>query len=294
MKSRKLLIFILALPAWALLAYLVASRFYTDSKLEPKVRHLYEQDDFAMHELFNTEGFNNFGYWPNPLPTGSISGRVRLDSSLELYRQIAKAAAITSDDTILDVGCGRGGGVRLIAEEIGPAAITGIDFCHRQIEQAKLLVPDSPSITLLQGRSDSLPSKTASIDKVITVGAAQHFSDIDTFVEESYRVLKPGGKLVVSTFFGVEQTAAGRLKLLIPTFKMGIDRCNDLGAFLLTLRRTGFDDIRIVSIGDRVFPGFDAYMEQVGLAGHDWNRNWFRAYESGYIDFVIVIATKAI
>src|SRR6266478_1265353 len=68
--------------------------------------------------------------------------------SLEI-ESILRAISAMEHDTILDIGCGNGYTTRAIAKKFPEATVTGVDFSHAMIEEAKKLI--KPNIDYLEG-----------------------------------------------------------------------------------------------------------------------------------------------
>jgi cyclopropane fatty-acyl-phospholipid synthase-like methyltransferase len=130
-------------------------------------------------------------------------------------------------------------------------------------------------------------------DICISVEAAQHFEDLAGFATEVNRILKPGGRLTLATFFTIADDSAQRLAPLIDTIRNGVDVMTPISAFAKTLQAIGFEPVEVESIGEHVWRGFDAWMQQTGFENH-WCRNWLRAYQDGQLDYYIVSAAKPI
>jgi ubiquinone/menaquinone biosynthesis C-methylase UbiE len=107
-------------------------------------------------------------------------------------------------DRVLDVGCGTGRLSRVFAERVAPTgSVDGIDAAVEMIKRAsskarKRGVPATFQVAFAQ----ELPFPDASFDAVACILALHHVAEDDqqTAVEEMYRVLKPGGQLLIAEF----------------------------------------------------------------------------------------------
>jgi ubiquinone/menaquinone biosynthesis C-methylase UbiE len=95
---------------------------------------------------------------------------------------------------VLEVGCGTGHWLELLAREAAAKGLAGTDPSIEMLEQARARVP---SARIVQGRAEALPFTDASFDRVLCVNAFHHFSDKTAFIAEARRVLRPGGGVLV-------------------------------------------------------------------------------------------------
>lgn len=131
-----------------------------------------------------------------------------------------EAAKIVSGN-VLEIGCGAGRGVEVLSPVI--EKYTGID---KNTELMKSLAERFPQHTFLDQHLPplkGLPDNT--FDYIVTFQVIEHIEDDDFFVREAHRVLKPGGKLLLTTVnqkyslsrnpWHVREYLAGELKSLI-------------------------------------------------------------------------------
>jgi len=144
---------------------------------------------------------------------------------------------------------------------------------------------------LRQGSALELPYDDGKFDKCYSVEAAQHFEGLAAFAAEAHRVLKPGGRLAVTTFFPPHTTAVHELRRLIETIDNGIDVVFPIDSFRDDLLGASFADVHVESLGHHVWRGYDAWMEQTKFKDR-WCRNWLKAYNNGLIDYYLVTADK--
>jgi SAM-dependent methyltransferase len=96
---------------------------------------------------------------------------------------------------IVDVGCGDGMCTELTAELAHEHHVAGVDWASAPLKQAA-----ERGLTLVRGSLDTgLPFASGSVDVVILSEVVEHLVDPDGGLAELYRVLRPGGHLVLST-----------------------------------------------------------------------------------------------
>ncbi|TSA27813.1 MAG: class I SAM-dependent methyltransferase [Bacteroidetes bacterium] len=118
--------------------------------------------------------------------------------SIQLYHHLASATEIKHKD-ILEIGCGRGGGLYYIARNFSPASATGVDlnreavaFCNRNFK--------SDGLSFLQGDAQNLKLKNRSCDVVFNIESSHRYRDMKGFLGEVYRILRPGGYFLFTDF----------------------------------------------------------------------------------------------
>lgn len=135
--------------------------------------------------------FMNYGY-------SKDNHKIKLDEndkknrySVQLYNFVATGIDIKGKD-ILEVGCGRGGGLSYMNRHFSPNSANGLDLNKKAIEFCKKYYSNE-KINFLHGNAQSLNFQDNSFDVVINVESSHRYSQMDKFVYEVYRVLKPGG-----------------------------------------------------------------------------------------------------
>jgi len=138
----------------------------------------------------------HYGYWDEKVKNFP-------QSLLRMNEIMAEAAMIKSSHVILDAGCGIGGSSIFLAEKIG-STVTGISLSEKQIIKAKEFarqkgVEDKTNFEVMNYCATSFPNK--SFDVVWGCESICYADDKEQFIREAYRLLKPGGRLVVADGF---------------------------------------------------------------------------------------------
>ncbi|MDH6709283.1 ubiquinone/menaquinone biosynthesis C-methylase UbiE [Kitasatospora sp. MAA19] len=266
------------------------------NRIPPTVRRTYGAGDLSQAASF-AGGFINFGYWQG-MDLTAPTAEDRVHSQEQLYRRVLRAFPEPHPHLRLaEVGCGRGLGAALALREFRFAAVTGVDIHPDQIERARAVnakalatYPDRLAYTL--GSADDLPFADASLDGVYSVEAAQHFRGLTGFAREAARVLRPGGRLVVTTFFATDgPDIAERLSILLASFADGLDVPHPLTTFTRDLTAAGFTAVTTETIGPDVWPGLDRYLAETVPPGH-WTRNFLPAWHNGLLDYHVITAHR--
>jgi len=113
--------------------------------------------------------------------------------TLAYNRLIAEHAELHDGDKVLDVACGNG---RLLSMLSGKAAIKlyGIDISEKMIAEAGAHLKGDFRV----GQAENLRDFAASFDLITVCCAFHHFERPAEFLEEAYRVLEPGGRLIIA------------------------------------------------------------------------------------------------
>lgn len=120
---------------------------------------------------------------------------------------------IPPGSSVLDVACGTGLVSRLAARAAGPTGtVTGVDIGPAMLAVARSQPAESGSapITYLEGSALELPLADSSFDCATCHHGFQFFPDRMTAIQELRRVLRPGGRVAVACWTGLDETPAFR------------------------------------------------------------------------------------
>jgi SAM-dependent methyltransferase len=231
------------------------------------VRVLY---GIASTHAFTERGlYLNLGYWPEAKT---------IDEACEaMVELVGRTAGLTSDDDVVDVGFGFADQDIYWAQRFSPRRIIGVNITPAQVRLARERVRAlglEDRIDLREGSATATGLPDACCDVVIALECAFHFDTRERFFAEAARLLRPGGRLVLadSVPAGPEVDPwrhplraflndAIRATLAVP-------RANvyPRDVYAAKLAAAGFDDVRVDSIRDQVFPGwYRALFEDPGL-----------------------------
>ncbi|CAG9322248.1 unnamed protein product [Blepharisma stoltei] len=104
--------------------------------------------------------------------------------------------------TVLDIGCGRGGGLAYVAKYLKPANAIGIDYSRDQIDFCNKNY-NLPNTTFVCSDAEKLLLKNELADIVISIESCHCFGNLRAFVSEVERVLKPGGQFFVADYLAI-------------------------------------------------------------------------------------------
>jgi SAM-dependent methyltransferase len=113
--------------------------------------------------------------------------------------RMARMLAAALDDApaparILDLGCGDGAAASLAAQRNPGHHLIGFDWSAGALGRARRL-----GLTVVRSGVDPIPVASCSVDVVIMSELIEHLVDTDSALDEVFRVLRPGGSLLLST-----------------------------------------------------------------------------------------------
>jgi ubiquinone/menaquinone biosynthesis C-methylase UbiE len=115
------------------------------------------------------------------------------------HSKLADILAEQQERSVLDVGCGGGQSVIRMKERYPHLRLTGIDLSADQIARArKRAQRKGYKLRFEAADAQALPFPNASFDVVFSFGSAKHWPDPLKGFGECWRVLKPGGELLVA------------------------------------------------------------------------------------------------
>lgn len=142
--------------------------------------------------------FMNYGYVPLP---AEASPELRPEDeghrlSIQLYHRTVRAVDLRGRD-ILEVGCGRGGGIAYLQRYHAPRRIVGLDLSARAVALCRR-DHTGPGMAFLAGNAETLPFRDAAFDAVVNVESSHCYGAMARFLAEVRRVLRPGGHLLLA------------------------------------------------------------------------------------------------
>lgn len=151
-------------------------------------------------------------------------------------------------EVCVDIGSGRGRDAIRMAETVGPRGKAfGIDTAGGMLDKArrdarKLGVSN---VEFLEGAFEALPLPDAAVDLVISNCAINHASDKHATWSEIHRILRPGGRFVVSDIYATEDVPE-----VYRTDPAAVAECwagaVTRDVYLDTLAAVGFTDVRVL------------------------------------------------
>ena len=123
-------------------------------------------------------------------------------------RLVVDLADLQSGDRVLDVACGTGVVTRVAAEKVGErGAVVAADLNPGMLALAgSLPAPRGATVEWRQADAGALPFADQAFDVVLCQLGLQFFADRGIALREMYRVLRPGGDVVVMVWRPIERS----------------------------------------------------------------------------------------
>lgn len=184
---------------------------------------------------------------------------------------------------VLEIGCGRGGfACWLASQSERPAAIVAADFSATALQKGKAFALERglSGITWRTSDIQAINHKDASFDTVISCETIEHVPDPRRAIRELARVLKPGGRLLLTTpnYLGTMGLYRGYMRL---TGRRYTEEGQPINNFMLLPRvrswvaRTGLRVETVDAVGHYLpFPGRPP-IELPIFNSPRWLQRWF-------------------
>ena len=168
------------------------------------------------------------------------------ESLLNTNRLMMETAQIKNGEKVLDAGCGIGGSAFYLIQQ-RKVEIVGISLSERQILTARYLaeksdVADRLSFEVMDYTQTTFPDE--SFDVIWACESICHATDKQSFINEAYRILKKGGRLVLCDYFISDENQEDKYDLInkwIATW--GISKLITTDIFNRGLKSAGFNKI---------------------------------------------------
>lgn len=167
-----------------------------------RVVQYYQEVDESYQHWGHSEGYEiHYGY-RDSLQQDHFTALIRMNEVM------AEKGRIGHQNTVLDAGCGVGASSIWMAKKLGARAY-GISLSPLQVKKAKEFsrIGGVDSLTDFSEQdytNTQFPDEF--FDTVWALESVCHSPSKRDFIEEAYRVLKPGGRLVVGDYFQTKNT----------------------------------------------------------------------------------------
>jgi len=188
-----------------------------ESRMQAIIRY-YDQTvfDYRVVWLNDENRAIHFGYTDQP-------GMDHAQALVRLNEVMAERGEIHKGDHVLDAGCGQGGSSMWMAKNIG-AKTSGISPVPGQIEKAKRLAATrdlTDQCEFIVGDYRATPFPDEHFDVVWACESLCHADHKIDFYKEAYRILKPGGRLIIAEYLRTGRPLSQKGEKMIHTWLDG-------------------------------------------------------------------------
>jgi len=138
---------------------------------------------------------------------GAGPGNEASDVDRMLHRALVEQTVATPLGDLIDIGCGQGRILKLLASRAQRAVGVDIDADARRFARAEVLVAGLPNCTLRKGDMYDLPFDTAEFDTAILDDVLVDAERPRAALAEAQRLVKPGGRLFLLSRLGEDNAA---------------------------------------------------------------------------------------
>lgn len=163
-------------------------------------------------------------------------------------------ASIKEGETVLDLGSGAGFDCFLASKRVGPnGRVIGVDMTGEMVERARAnaLKGGYKNVEFRHGEIEKLPVDDSTADLIISNCVINLVPDKGKAFKEAFRVLKPGGRLMVSDIVLLKELPEA-VKNSVEAYIGCVSGAFMKDKYLDAIRSAGFQDVNVVD--ESVFP----------------------------------------
>jgi SAM-dependent methyltransferase len=156
--------------------------------------------------------------------------------------------ALRPGETVLDLGSGAGMDAFLAARQVGPSgSVIGVDMTDAMLEKARknAVATGVTNVEFRKGKIEDLPVEDESVDAIISNCVINLSPEKHRVYAEAYRVLRPGGRLMVSDIV-LERPLPAEVVESLDAYVGCVGGASLRSEYLETIRKAGFAEVRIV------------------------------------------------
>ncbi|MFA5146862.1 MAG: arsenite methyltransferase [Candidatus Omnitrophota bacterium] len=171
-------------------------------------------------------------------------------------------ASLKEGDVVLDLGSGAGFDAFLASSRVGKTGrVIGVDMTPEMVEKARDNAGrgDYKNVEFMQGEIEKLPLEDASIDVIISNCVINLSPEKEQVFKEAFRVLKPGGRLMVSDLVLVKDlpdSIKGSVEAYVGCLAGAVKK----DEYLKFIKLAGFKEVKVI---DQISYPVDAIFKEL-------------------------------
>lgn len=161
-------------------------------------------------------------------------------------KKVLNSVKLEDSLKVVDIGCGTGVFLKIAKEKYPNTQFIGIDPDKKALAIARKRLTHYTDIELRESFAESLPLANKSIDVCFSTLAFHHMPNEtkNKAIKEIYRILKPGGTVIIADFGKAEGISFRLLHILSKIEHLG---GNLKGLLLQYLEEAGFEETEVVN-----------------------------------------------
>ena len=155
--------------------------------------------------------------------------------------------SLSAGETVVDLGSGAGMDAFLASKQVGPTGhVIGVDMTDAMLEKARENAAKTgiTNVEFRKGQIEDLPIESESVDAIISNCVINLSPQKDKVYAEAYRVLKPGGRAMISDLV-LERELPEVVLQSIDAYIGCVGGASLRPVYLDTIRKAGFSEVRV-------------------------------------------------
>jgi SAM-dependent methyltransferase len=156
--------------------------------------------------------------------------------------------ALRPGETVVDLGSGAGMDAFLAARQVGPSGhVIGVDMTDAMLEKARenaQKVGLEDVVEFRRGHIEALPVEDESVDAIVSNCVINLSPEKDRVYREAYRVLRPGGRIMISDVV-LERPLPDAVLDSIDAYLGCVGGASLRAEYLETIAKAGFSEVRV-------------------------------------------------